>query len=175
MRVMAHGVVDAPDLHDGDDRARGLAVRNGEIGAHLAVAQLHLDVLRLHVTCLSELQQRPRVAGENLLALGRRDVEARSPRRWCRRSAPAPASESNGASVANRQRSVPKKAWPQIVGADIAVERRVGIEHFEVLARRLLQRVSAPGLRSGAPKKICLKPSLILTGEIRDHAAHVVA
>ena len=42
MRMMAHGVVDAPDFHDGDDRAGRRLVGNGEIGAHLAVAQLHL-------------------------------------------------------------------------------------------------------------------------------------
>ena len=42
--VLAHGVVDAPDFHDGDDRAGGRLVRIGEIGAHLAVAQLHPDV-----------------------------------------------------------------------------------------------------------------------------------
>ena len=38
MRVPAHGVVDAPDFHDGDDGAGGRAVRDREIGAHLAVA-----------------------------------------------------------------------------------------------------------------------------------------
>ena len=46
--VVAHGVVDAPDLHDGDDGAGRRAVGHGEVGAHLAVAKLHRDVLRLH-------------------------------------------------------------------------------------------------------------------------------
>ncbi len=46
--MVAHGVVDAPDLHDGDDGASRRAIRDREIGAHLAVAKLHLDVLRLH-------------------------------------------------------------------------------------------------------------------------------
>src|SRR5229473_3364414 len=48
VRVMAHGVVDAPNLHDGDDRARRRLVGDGEIGPHLAVAELDLDVLRFH-------------------------------------------------------------------------------------------------------------------------------
>jgi hypothetical protein len=46
--VVAHGVVDAPDLHDGDDGAGRRAVGEGKIGAHLAVAKLHGDVLRFH-------------------------------------------------------------------------------------------------------------------------------
>ena len=46
--VLAHRVVDAPDFHDGDDGAGRRLVRIGDIGAHLAVAQLHLDVLGSH-------------------------------------------------------------------------------------------------------------------------------
>ena len=52
MRVVAHGVVDAPDLHDGDDRADRLLVRIGDVGAHRAVAQLHLDVFGPHCPAL---------------------------------------------------------------------------------------------------------------------------
>jgi hypothetical protein len=35
-------------LHDRDDRAGRRAIRNGEVGAHHAIAQRHLDVLRPH-------------------------------------------------------------------------------------------------------------------------------
>jgi hypothetical protein len=48
MGMMPHGVVDAPDLHDGDDGAGRRTVRDRQIGAHLAVTKPHPDVLRLH-------------------------------------------------------------------------------------------------------------------------------
>src|SRR5262245_63230803 len=48
MRVPAHGVVDAPDFHDGDDGARRRPIGDRDIGSHLAVAQLDLDGLRFH-------------------------------------------------------------------------------------------------------------------------------
>ena len=46
--VMAHGVVDAPDFHDGDDRAHGRLVGIGDIGAHRTVAKFDLDVFSSH-------------------------------------------------------------------------------------------------------------------------------
>src|SRR5262245_61145548 len=48
VRVAAHGVVDAPDFHDGDDGAGGRTVGDREIASHLAVAQLDPDIPRLH-------------------------------------------------------------------------------------------------------------------------------
>ena len=49
VRMMPHGVVDAPDLHDGDDRADRRPVGDREIRPHLAVAQLDLDGLGFHL------------------------------------------------------------------------------------------------------------------------------
>ena len=46
--MVAHRVVDAPDFHDGDDGAGRRAVGDGQIGAHVAVAQLHGDVPGFH-------------------------------------------------------------------------------------------------------------------------------
>src|SRR5262245_22455231 len=123
MRVPAHGVVDAPDFHDGDDGAGRRLVRDGEIGAHLAVAQLDRDVLRFHARApalaaagagsLSRsralpakiISRRPGVTGSASTAL------------MVARMRPRPCSQSNGASVANRHDEVPKKAWPQRVAA----------------------------------------------------------
>src|SRR5581483_2980616 len=48
VRVPAHGVVDTPDFHDGDDGAGGRLVRIGDIGAHGAVTEFDLDVLGSH-------------------------------------------------------------------------------------------------------------------------------
>src|SRR6059058_6419221 len=48
VRVPAHGLVDAPDFHDGDNGTGGGAVRDGEIGSHFPVAQLDADELSLH-------------------------------------------------------------------------------------------------------------------------------
>jgi hypothetical protein len=46
--MMAHGVVDAPNLHDRNDRAGGGAIGDCEVRAHFAVAQFHRDVLCFH-------------------------------------------------------------------------------------------------------------------------------
>ncbi len=56
--VRLHRVVDAPDLHDRDDRPRRGLVRIGDIGAHLAIAELDLDLFRAHrsVSPLSSLR-----------------------------------------------------------------------------------------------------------------------
>ena len=43
VRVAAHGVVDAPDLHDGDDGAGRRPVGIRDVSAHLAVTQLYFD------------------------------------------------------------------------------------------------------------------------------------
>src|SRR5262249_5166603 len=55
LRMMPHGFVDAPDLHDGDDRASRRPVGNSDVGAHLAVAELDLDVLGFHTDSLHNL------------------------------------------------------------------------------------------------------------------------
>src|SRR5262249_24998817 len=113
--VAAHGVVDAPNLHDGDDRAGGRLVGNSEIGAHLAVAELYSDGLGLHAG-LSSLSSsralpakiiafRPAVMGSASIAL------------MVLRIRPRPSSASNGASVANKHDDVPKNACPQRVAA----------------------------------------------------------
>src|SRR5262249_5103242 len=121
VRVRPHGVVDAPDLHDRDDGAGRRAIRNGEIGAHLAVAQLDPDVLRLHAVTFAAagagslsssralpakiISRRPAVMGSASIALMVLRMRAR------------PCSASNGASVANRHDDVPKNACPQRVAA----------------------------------------------------------
>src|SRR5262249_31306543 len=46
--MVAHRIVDAPDLHDGDDGAGRGAIGQRQVGAHLTVAELHPDVSRLH-------------------------------------------------------------------------------------------------------------------------------
>src|SRR4029453_7023364 len=121
VRVRPHGVVDAPDLHDGDDGAGRRTVRKREIGAHLAVAQLDPDVPRLHADTFASvgdgslsssrglpakiISRRPGVMGSASIALMVLRMRAR------------PCSASNGASVANRHDDVPKNACPQRVAA----------------------------------------------------------
>jgi hypothetical protein len=39
MRVVPHGIIDAPNLHDGDDCSRRRPVGNREIGSHFSVPQ----------------------------------------------------------------------------------------------------------------------------------------
>src|SRR5258708_23806553 len=46
--MMAHGVIDAPYLHDRDDRAARRFIWDGDIGAHFAGPQLYFYVSRLH-------------------------------------------------------------------------------------------------------------------------------
>ena len=48
MGMMTHRVIDAPYFHDRNDCTGRRFIGDGNIGAHLAVAQLHLDVSRLH-------------------------------------------------------------------------------------------------------------------------------
>src|SRR5262245_46114528 len=121
VRVPAHGVVDAPDFHDGDDGAGGRAVRDREIGSHLAVAQLDPDILRLHagaraVVRAGSLSSSPALPAKIISRLPAVTGSA-SITLMVLRIRPRPCSASNGASVANRHDEVPKNACPQRVAA----------------------------------------------------------
>ena len=48
MCMMAHGVVDTPDLHDRNDRTGRRLVGNSDIGAHLSVTYFQRGIERLH-------------------------------------------------------------------------------------------------------------------------------
>src|SRR5262249_11158328 len=75
MRVAAHGVVAAPDLHEGDVGGVRGAIGSREASAHLAVTQRYLEGLRPHFLISLEPEQRARVAGKNPLVLRWRNVE----------------------------------------------------------------------------------------------------
>src|SRR5262245_47430688 len=126
MRVPAHGVVDAPDFHDGDDGARRRAVRDRDIGSHLAVAQLDLDGLRFHADRLhadawaavrAGSLSSARALPANIFSRSAEEMGSASIASMVLAIRPRPCSASNGASVANRQDAVPKNACPQRVGA----------------------------------------------------------
>ena len=107
--VMPHGVVDAPDFHDGDDRWRGSAGGYGQIGPHLAVAKLDLDVLRSHLPGLTVSEAGAHCRRECHQVAVSAASRPRTPR-MVSLMRPRPCSASNGASVANRQCDVPKNA-----------------------------------------------------------------
>src|SRR6185437_9418177 len=69
MGVVAHRVVDAPDLHDGDDGTRRPALGEREISPHLAVAERHPDVLTSHGPLL-RADTRPQARRSNARASG---------------------------------------------------------------------------------------------------------
>src|SRR5262249_51647842 len=122
----AHGVVDPPDSHDGDDGARRRPIRDRDIGSHLAVAQLDPDSLRVHADrfhadawaavragSLSSARALP----ANIFSRSAEEMGSASIAAIVLAIKPRPCSASNGASVANRQDDVPKNACPQRVGA----------------------------------------------------------
>src|SRR5947207_14149835 len=113
--VMAHGVVDAPDFHDRNDGAGGHTVGDREISAHFPVAELHRDVLGFHFALYSFSSVRALPARIRFMS-GSASPSPRTPSNVSAIKA-RPRSGSNGASVANKQCDVPKKAWPQRVGA----------------------------------------------------------
>src|SRR6185437_2261080 len=119
VRMMAHRVVDAPDFHDGDDGADGCLVGDRQIGSHLAVAQLDLNVLRFHTPAfafafnLSKSRALPaRIRSRAALSISSASIAS-----MVLRISPPPPSASNGASVANNENFVPKKSCPQRVAA----------------------------------------------------------
>src|SRR5207248_391786 len=114
LRVAAHRVVDAPDLHDGDDRARRRAVRIRDMRVHDAVAQAHLHVLRPRhqLRFISRRALPARIRSFSVRGISKASIAASVARMRSR-----PRSASNGASVANTEWSLPKKAWPHFVAA----------------------------------------------------------
>src|SRR5262245_59847278 len=126
MRVPAHGVVDAPDFHDGDDGAGRRAVGDRDIGSHLAVAQLDLDGLRFHADRLHADAWAAVRAGSlssgralpaNIFSRSAEEMGCASMGSIVLAIRPRTCSASNGASVANRQDDVTKNGFPQRVGA----------------------------------------------------------
>src|SRR5262249_41136462 len=121
MRVPAHGVVDAPDFHDGDDGAGRRAVRDREIGAHLAVTQLDRDGLRFHADALAAVRagslSSARALPANIFSRSAEEMGSAATASMVLAIRPRPCSASKGASVANRQDGVPKNACPHRVGA----------------------------------------------------------
>src|SRR5262249_50000039 len=121
MGVPAHGVVDAPDFHDGDDGAGGRPGRDRKIGAHLAVAQVDPDGLRFHAEAPAAVRagslRSARALPANIFSRSAAEMGSASTASMVLAIRPRPCSESNGASVANRQDDVPKNACPHRVGA----------------------------------------------------------
>src|SRR5262249_12690527 len=121
--VPAHGVVDAPNFHDGDNRSGRRAVRHGQIGAHLAAPQFDPDVLCLHRAAsdveagASASLSKRRALPAKILSRSGALTSSASTARMVPRVRSRPPCGSNGASVANRHLSVPKNAWPQRVAA----------------------------------------------------------
>ena len=171
---MPHRVVDAPDFHDGDDRADGLALGHGEIGAHLAVAECHLDVLRFHVRAHSFIQ-RAGIARKDRVGLVFRQFE-----------------RANAADRVGDERTPPLRVEWRVGGEQalcraeegvaafrrrlFAAQRGVGVEHPVIIERRPLEaalfgdRITIDGAEEDLPEA-----ELNLGREIRDHAAHVMA
>src|SRR6185437_2265633 len=112
--VVPHRVVDAPNLHDGDDRAGRRAIGNRQIGAHGAIPQRNRDRPRLH-----GIVQARRMSARALPAKMRSRSAAEMSSAFTAlivsRINARPRSASNGASVAKTQWPVVKKEWPQRV------------------------------------------------------------
>src|SRR5262249_6743486 len=115
MRMPAHGVVDAPDFHDGDDGTGRRAFRNRDIGA----PQLDLDGLRFHAdrfhadACAAVRAgslSSARALPANIFSRSAEEMGSASTASIVLAIKPRPCSASNGASVANRQDDVPKNA-----------------------------------------------------------------
>src|SRR5262249_19073547 len=121
VRVPTHGVVDAPDFHDGDDGAGRRAVRDRDISSHLAVAQLDLDGLRFHADARAAVRagslSSARALPANIFSRSAEGMGSAATASIVLAISPRPCSASNGASVANRHDDVPKNACPQHVGA----------------------------------------------------------
>ena len=167
--VPAHRVVDAPDLHDGDDAGRGKPLGQREPRAHLAVAQLYADRLRRH-SFKSAVALPARMRACSSLGVSSAFTAVIVP---LMRYAAALAIERRvGREEAMRRRE-------EIVAAarrrDGAVQRRVGIEHVEIVERRALQAAllgkRVLGIR--APENLA-EAQADLVGEIGDHPAHVM-
>src|SRR5882672_10890100 len=113
LRVTPHGVVYAPNLHDGDDRRRRRSLGEDYVRAHRAVAQGDADVPNSHQLSRSSSRALPeKMRSFSALGISSAFTAARVSRISMR-----PCSASKGASVANRQCEVPKKAWPQRAAA----------------------------------------------------------
>src|SRR5205085_51907 len=103
--------VDAPDFHDGDDRAGRRAIGKRDVRAHLAVAQPYAHLAGFHQLRLSKARALP----EKIFCFSAAETSSEFTARIVSRISMPPCSASNGASVANRQCPVPKNSWPQRV------------------------------------------------------------
>src|SRR6267154_1971851 len=111
LRMAAHGVVHAPDFHDGDDRARRRLVRERDMRAHLAVPQANAELAGLHQFSLRSERALPaKIRSFSAGGMARLFTALMVSRMSMR-----PCSASNGASVAKTQWPVVKKSCPQRV------------------------------------------------------------
>src|SRR6266581_6834949 len=105
LRVAAHGVVHAPDFHDGDDRARRRSVRERDMRAHFAVPQADAEFAGLHQFSLRSEQALPaKIRSFSAFGISRLFTALMVSRMSMR-----PCSASKGASVAKTQWPVVKK------------------------------------------------------------------
>src|SRR5262245_20416722 len=121
MRVPAHGVVDAPDFHDGDGGAGRRAGRDRETRAAIGVMELGGGCLRFHADALAAVRagslSSARALPANIFSRSAEEMGSAATASMVLAIRPRPCSASNGASVANRQDDVPKNACPHRVGA----------------------------------------------------------
>src|SRR6267378_5319656 len=111
LRVAAHGVVHAPDFHDGDDRARRRSVRERDMRAHFAVPQADAEFAGLHqLSFRSERALPAKIRSFSASEMSRLFTALTVSRMSMR-----PCSASKGASVAKTQWPVVKKSCPQRV------------------------------------------------------------
>ena len=154
-----------------------------EVGAHLAVAQLDLDGLRFHVrdpafvfaSVAPGNLSSARALPANIISRSARCNRQRLDRRIVLRDQPAALlgiERRVGGEQACRRA---EEGMPATRRRDLAVERGVGIEHLEIVDRRLLEarllrhRVALRRAEEDLPEA-----ETNLAGEIRDHAAHVM-
>src|SRR5712692_6053759 len=113
LRVPAHGVVDAPDFHDSDDRGSRRARGERDVRAHFAVPQTDANVLGPHQLSFRSARALPaKIRSFSALGISRPFTALIVSRISIR-----PCSASNGASVAKRQWPVVKNSCPHRVAA----------------------------------------------------------
>src|SRR5438552_14831659 len=121
VRMPAHGLVDAPDFHDGDNGTGRGAVWDGEIGSHFPVAQLDSGSLRLHGDARAALRagrlSSKRAFPAKILSRSAAERGSASTALVILAIKPRPCSASERASVANRHEDAPTNGCPQRVGA----------------------------------------------------------
>ena len=158
----------------------GVSVRDRQVGAHLAVAQLDPDVLRLHPGAFAAVfaagsLSNDRALPANIMLRLPDVIGSASIALMVLRIRPRPCSASNGASVANRHDDVAEERMPAARGGEVAVERGVGVEHLVVVHRPLLQAgILGRRIALGRAEEDLAEAETDPAGEVRNHAAHVM-